>query len=166
MSSFLRPEAARALRRWREALAGAGVLALGAYWLLATGGLLRLVGGILALLGAGLLFAGLQRGRFRTEASGAGVVQLVEGQLGYFGPETGGVIAVADLSCVARRGDTWVLDGGGQRLEIPAGAAGAECLLDAFAMLPGLDLRAVLSPVEDRTEPLRVLWQRGPRRLG
>ncbi len=166
MFEFLRPEVRATLKRWREALVGGALALLGLYWGLVGGGLLRIVAVALILLGAALLFAGIQRGRLRTGSGGAGVVQLVEGQLGYFGPQTGGVIAVADISAVSRRGNLWILQGAGQRLEVPMDASGAECLLDAFAMLPGLNMSAILARTEDHGDIAQVLWQRGPRRLG
>lgn len=161
---MIRPELRAAFARWREAIIGGAVAALGLYWVLG-GGLLRIVGLAVLVLGVSLLVSGIQRGRFRQGSGGAGVVELVEGQLGYFGPQTGGVMAVADIRRVSRNGDLWVLEGGGTRLEIPADAAGAECLLDAFAMLPGLDLNAIVASVDKRTDSPRLLWQRGPRRL-
>ena len=164
MSDFLRPEAAAALRRWREALTGAAVALLGVYWI-TTGGLLRLVGLVVALAGGAVLVAGIQRGRLRSGTLGIGVVRLVEGQLGYFGPLTGGVIAVADIRSVARHGNIWIIEGAGQRLEIPADARGSDCLIDAFAMLPGLDMRAIVSSVENRTGRAQLVWRRGPARL-
>lgn len=165
MPDFLRPEAAAALRRWREAMIGAAVALLGAYWV-TTGGLLRLFGIATLLIGAALAFSGIQRGRLRASSLGIGVVQLIEGQIGYFGPLTGGVMAVADIEKVSRHGKDWVLEGVGQRLEIPADAKGADCLIDAFAMLPGLDMYTIVASVEKRTGQTRLVWKRPPKRLG
>ncbi len=61
--SFIRPEARAALHRWREALTGAAVMALGLYWALSVGGFLGWVGWLLVPAGAALAVIGLQRAR-------------------------------------------------------------------------------------------------------
>ena len=91
--SFLRPEAKAELWRWREVLGGIAVALIG-LWLVAGPGLLLAIPGY-ALILAGVIFVwiGGQRVRFRKTGLGAGAVQVDEGQIAYFGPLTGGVIA-------------------------------------------------------------------------
>ena len=60
---MIRPEAAAVLQRWRDALIGAALIALGLYWFTKTFGLLSWVGAALTLIGALIGFAGLQRAR-------------------------------------------------------------------------------------------------------
>ncbi len=141
MAGFLRPELRAALKRWREAVIGVGVALLGA-WSLAAGGLLAWIGVALLAAGAALVAAGVQRGRFRRAATGAGVVQVVEGQLAYFGPTDGGTMAIADISDVASRDapPRWIIAArDGTVLTIPKDAVGAEALFDVFMAVPGLD---------------------------
>ncbi|RVT82264.1 hypothetical protein DXV76_17465 [Rhodobacteraceae bacterium CCMM004] len=165
--SFVRPEAAAALRRWREAAAGAALAALGVWGMAGPGGLLFWIGGAAALAGLALVAVGVQRGRFRTGGEGPGVVRVVEGQLAYFGPLGGGIVAIADLTRVAAGAGLWHLSArDGTRLGIPMEAAGAEALFDVFARLPGLAPRDVLeAKTAPRTDGLRVLWQAEAPRL-
>ena len=169
--SFLRPEAKAQLLRWRETLAGLGALALGAWFALTSYGVLFGLGVVLAIGGAALAVAGVQRARFRLGSEGPGVVQVVEGRVTYFGPWGGGGASLdrlAWLELVPVRGGVgaWVLiEEEGERLEIPVDARGAERLFDVFAALPGLDTRRMLAdlrpPVRERT----LVWQRDRPRL-
>ncbi len=166
--SLIRPQARAALWRWREVLTGAGLAALGLWWTLGTGGLLHWLGYVL-LIGAGaMLMMGVQRARFRGQAGGPGVVRVDEGQVAYFGPLTGGVVAIRDL-------DRLTLDPSGQPahwvlsqpqapdLHIPVNAEGAEALFDAFATLPGLRTEHMLTQMHRLPDHPTVIWQRrGP----
>lgn len=167
--SFVRPEARAALWRWREVLTGLGALVLGLWWVLGTTGLLQWVGGAVALAGAALAAAGVQRGRFRAGAGGPGVVQVDEGQIAYFGPLTGGVVALSEITALTidhtARPPHWVLEQPDQDdLRIPLNAEGAEALFDVFASLPGLRTERMLAAMRngaghppDRPE---VIWKR------
>jgi len=167
--SFLRPQARAALWRWREGLAGAAVSALGAWWILGPGGLLFWVGWLLLPAGAGIALVGIQRARFRAEGQGPGVVRVDEGQVVYFGPLTGGALALASVIRLAYRADArpahWQLEGEeGQDLMIPVNAEGAEALFDAFATLPGLRTQAMLAAMRRAGAHPVVIWERNPSR--
>ncbi|WP_371060550.1 hypothetical protein [Rhodosalinus sp. 5P4] len=140
---MIRPEVGDALGRWREALAGAALAALGLWAALAGLGLLAWLGWMAVATGLALLFAGIQRGRFRRPGGGPGVVEVVEGRIAYFGPVSGGVVALSELSQLrldpSEDPPSWVLVQPGQPpLSIPVTAAGADALFDAFAALPGI----------------------------
>ncbi|MBY6090224.1 hypothetical protein [Maritimibacter alkaliphilus] len=148
--SFIRPEARAALNRWREVAIGLAVAALGLWWALTTFGVLKWVGVVLVLAGLGFAAAGVQRARFRSARQGPGVVQVDEGQIAYFGPLTGGIVALSELDRLALTGQGpsahWVLSQpGAEDLHIPLGAEGAEALFDVFAALPGLPTRELLA---------------------
>ena len=167
--SFVRPEAAQKLLRWREAISGAAATLLGSYWMVTQTGALRIIGTVLCVGGALLVFAGIQRARFRRGADGAGVVQVDEGQLTYFGPIEGGALAVEDITRLdlvpARFGDkSWMLwHRNGPPLTIPANAAGADALFDVFATLPGLKTQDILKALNTgQTAPV-TLWDASPR---
>ncbi|UWR24082.1 hypothetical protein [Sulfitobacter sp. S190] len=166
---FFRPEAKAALWRWREALAGVGVILLGLWWILGPGQLLGIVGCGLVAGGAALTFVGVQRGRFRGPGDGAGAVQVDEGQIGYFGPLTGGVVALRDLERIsldtAHQPPHWRLDAPGQDpVFIPVNAAGSDALFDAFATLPGLRTERMLSELNRPHPQAVVIWERTPLR--
>jgi hypothetical protein len=161
---MIRPGAAATLNRWREALAGGAVTALGLYWS-AGSGLLSWVGWIVTALGAAAIWGGIQRGRFRTAGDGPGIVRLVEGRLAYFGPLTGGMVDLDALNAIridpAARPAHWLLDhDGGPTLAIPVNAEGAEALFDVFAALPGLSPDRVLRARSAKGSAPRLLWQR------
>jgi hypothetical protein len=166
--SFIRPELARKLNRWRETLAGLAASALGFVWFSTATGALWLVGTVLMVGGALLAVAGIQRARFRRGGNGPGLVQVLEGQVTYFGPFDGGSVAVEDLVSVELDPDgtpspTWVVRGTlGETLHIPVDAAGAEALFDVFAGLPGLQTEAMLKNLEARPSERVTVWTRGP----
>ncbi len=163
--SFVRPEAMQSLTRWREVLIGGAVLVLGAWWVLGTGGLLHWIGYAVAAVGLALIAAGIQRARFRGARGGAGVVQVDEGQIAYFGPLTGGAVARSEMTALlidpTGKPAHWVLRQPGQPdLHIPVNAEGAEALFDAFAALPGLRTEYMLSQMSASGDQAVVIWQK------
>lgn len=164
--SFIRPEVRAAILRWREALVGVLILLLGLYWSLGvTPGLLTWIGYLALLLGAVLIFAGVQKGRARVGGGGPGVVQVVERRIGYFGPLNGGLVdldAITSLSLdPTEHPHHWVITHeGGPALHIPVNAEGADMLFDVFASLPGLSPGRVAATLKhEGTAPI-VLWRR------
>ncbi|MBS1301019.1 hypothetical protein [Loktanella sp. SALINAS62] len=165
MPRLIRPQARAALWRWREVLLAGGLVLLG-LWLAQSFGVVRWLGWTFMVIGAGLAVAGVQRARFRQDGQGPGIVALDERRLVYMGPLTGGAMDVDDLIALelepmALPAPHWVLSGaGGQQLEIPVNAEGADQLFDVFASLPGIRTRAVLDVLE-RTPGARVtVWQK------
>lgn len=163
--SFVRPAASAALLRWREALVGLGVICVGAWWALTPGQLLPWVGYALIFGGIAMVLAGVQRARFRTGASGPGVVNVDEGQITYFGPLTGGAVALSELATLSL--DTtgkpahWVLFQPGQpELYIPLTATGTEALFDVFATLPGIRTERMLALMRRSEAGRHLVWQR------
>ncbi len=168
--SFVRPEATAALWRWREVVAAAGVLALGIWWALGATGLLQWLGVALCAIGAILAAAGMQRGRFRNAQDGPGVVSVDEGQITYFGPLTGGAVALGDLSRVTLdptgQPAHWRLAQRGQPdLMIPVTASGADQLFDAFATLEGIRTEHMLAKLKRPGSHPVVIWQKETVRL-
>ncbi len=165
--SFVRPEVRAFFYRWRDALVGEMVLLIGLYWVLVAGGLLHYLGYVLIFLGGIQTVIGVQRARFRSGSGGPGVVQVDEGQVSYFGPLTGGSVALDDLASVAidasGKPAHWVLDQPGQpSLYIPVNAEGAEALFDAFATLPGIRTERMLSEMRQVRGQSVVIWEKAP----
>ena len=168
--SFLRPEATAALWRWREVLTGLFVLAMGLWWALGAAGLLQWLGVALSAAGVILAAAGVQRGRFRNAQDGPGVVSVDEGQITYFGPLTGGAVALGDLSKVTLdptgQPAHWRLAQPGQpELMIPVTASGADQLFDAFATLNGIRTEHMLAKLRRPGRHPVVIWQKETARL-
>lgn len=167
--SFLRPEAEEALWRWREVLIGLAVALVGLWFVLGPGLLLAVPGYVLMVGGAAFIWIGVQRVRFRKTGLGAGAVQVVEGQISYFGPLTGGVVALREIERLSlERGNYpahWKLEQPGQQpVMIPVNAAGADALFDAFAALPGLRTERMLAELSDDKTLSVVIWERKPLR--
>lgn len=165
--SFIRPEAQAQLWRIRELLAAAVVALLGIYWVLGPKGLLGWIGWLLIAAGLALAVVGLRRLRFGQTGRGPGVVQVDEGQIAYFGPLTGGAVALSELTRLsldrAARPAHWVLEQpGSEPLHIPVNAAGADVLFDAFAALPGLRTGRMLTELNSLARTSVVLWQKSP----
>jgi len=163
--TFFRPEAMAAIKRWREVLIGFALAVLALWWLAGPGGLLGYLAPVM-LVGAGaLIMVGLQRGRFRSAGGGLGTVQVDEGQVIYFGPLTGGAVALREMSRLtldgAQRPAHWRLEQQGQpALMIPIDADGADALFDAFASLPGFRTEHMLAQLKSAPDTSVVIWQR------
>lgn len=167
--TFFRPEAKAALWRWREVLIGAGLALLGLWWIIGPGLLLALPGWALVLGGGALAVVGVQRARFRGAGDGPGAVQVDEGQVAYFGPLTGGVVALNAMERLSLDATMhpahWRLEAEGQAaVLIPVNAAGADALFDAFATLPGLRTERMLAQLRSMPEQTVVIWERTPLR--
>lgn len=162
---MIRPEVKDTLSRWQEVLIS-GAIALFGLWLGTRGGyLLGPLGAIIGLLGLGLAWSGFQRMRFTAHTDGPGFVEVIEGEVRWFGPDIGGGIALRELASVGlvtlQGLRVWRLvqnDGG--VLLVPVNAKGVEKLFDALTSLPGLDagklLRALDMPLD---QPL--VWRQG-----
>lgn len=163
---MIRPDAMKALMRWREALFGLAVALLGLLWVLRAFGILQWLGWALIAAGLALAFAGVQRGRFRGAGDGPGVVTIDERRVTYMGPTMGGV---ADLDLLQRLelhpdGPTWRLVAeSGAWLDIPVDAAGAEQLFDLFAALPGVQIETMLARMRAPGTGVHIVWT-GPER--
>lgn len=164
---MIRPEARAHLMRWREALAGGGMAALGLWWLLGPAHLLILPAVALLFAGSGLIWIGVQRARFRSGGQGPGAVRVDEGQVAYFGPLTGGAVALREMSQLSLDKTVfpahWRLHQPGQpEVLIPVNADGAEALFDAFATLPNLRTARMLQALQGQDKRLTVIWHREP----
>ena len=172
---MIRPAAQARLSQLRDP-AFALALAVAGLWLIWLGGwVLRPLGLALLGLAAGLGLIAWRRLRFASAADGhaAGIVDLDEAQVGWFGPEGGGFVSLtelAELRLIDRGAQRyWRLkQTDGQALLIPVAATGAEALFDAFAALPGMDsgalvaaLDAAAAPADDSIGP--VIWRRQTR---
>ncbi|MCB1394412.1 MAG: hypothetical protein H6898_14795 [Rhodobacter sp.] len=169
MPDFLRPEARTTLSRWAESGAALALTAVGLWWGWAGLGLVRWGGIVLALTGAALAFGAVQRARFNRPGLAPGIVELDEGEIRYFGPRGGGVLAldrIASLSISADRG-YWLAESlDGEILVIPRAAQGSEALFDAFAALPGLGMEKLLRiSAQPPAANARTIWRRPARTL-
>ncbi len=178
---MIRPELRDALYRRRE-VAGLAALSVPGLWMVWQGGYLLLPLGIM-LIAASVTLAWLaeRRLRFVQPAAAPGVIEVVEGQIGYFGPAFGGMIAIDDLaelrlvSAGARR--LWRLTTAeGETLLIPIGAEGEAMLYDVLSGLPGMETGRLLAAAAGQAPPpgagnlprlqavdSRVIWRRPAR---
>jgi hypothetical protein len=107
-------------------------------------------------LAAGLGVLAWRRKRFAQTGEAPGVVEFDEGQVSYFGPNSGGAVALRELVelrlLMVGGQRVWRLkQQDGQALLIPVAALGAERLFDAFASLPGMDTAALVAAVDRPT---------------
>ncbi len=166
--SLIRPELIAPLKRSSEVLAGLGVALFGIWALQANDPFFQALAVLVVMAGLGLAVIGWRRMRFKRDGVAPGVVQLVEGQVSYFGPEEGGFLAWRDLAelHLIDHGETWLLIAtDGTRLEIPVAAGGADGLFDAFAALPEIRMQTIIEALEDADPPAaRALWLHPARR--
>lgn len=166
--SFVRPEARAAMWRLREILSGLGLTVLG-LWLASGYGLTVWLGYLAIIIAAGLIVVGIQRARFRTGGGGPGVVGIDEGQIAYFGPLSGGVVALADMERLTldptAKPAHWLLESSAQPpLHIPVNAEGSDKLFDAFAVLPGIRTERMLAELGGRATYPVVIWEKASAR--
>lgn len=160
---MIRPEVLAALRRWREVILAACLALLG-LWLATRSVPIALSAGLaLMTLAAAWALSGWRRMRFSQEIAAPGFVEVIEGEVRYFGPSFGGAVSLSDLTELrlmtmhGRR--LWRLkQRDGQALLIPVDAAGAEALFDGFTALPGLDMAAVLAALSPSPRPAAPGW--------
>jgi len=163
--SFIRPEATVEIKRWRGPMVAGAVLALGLWWGLTSLGLVKWFGWALAAASAAILWASVQRARFHGGVGGLGVVEVDERQITYLAPVGGGFLSLDGLSEVVILPDraglpVWRFTGGGERLSVPASAAGTETLFDALTALPGADMEAAIRASRGRPADAVVIWRR------
>ncbi len=169
--SFVRPETRAILWKWREVIVGAAIGALGAWNSVTSLGLVFAFWIIVAGIGAVILFAGLQRLRFRRGKGGVGVVHVDERQVSYFGPMQGGVISIESLVRVelqpAPNGvHNWVLMVWGDApLTIPVNAERADALFDVFNVLKGIETEKMLAALNAKSAQTVVIWAKPVDRL-
>jgi hypothetical protein len=162
--SLVRPPIRAFLVRRREVIA-AGLIAVFGVWLMVLGGwFLTPLGALVIAFAVGWVVIALRRMRFLRGISAPGMVEVDEGQVGYFGPAFGGFVALADLDelRLSEMGGTlqWRLKTlGNEVLLVPVTATGAEKLFDAFAALPGIDMAAISAALERGVGTL-PLWRR------
>lgn len=162
--SLLRDEAVAVLARWRGLLIAAG-LGLGGLVVFAPTAVLGAPISVALLtltcaVSLWLAWDALTRLRLARQG-GAGVVSIAEGQIGYFGPETGGLIDLDALSSIEIDGaGHWLLRApGAPALRIPLAATGAEALPDSFAALPGFSPARAADAAGQGVHAL--VWRRG-----
>lgn len=167
--SFVRPEIATQVARWREVIVGLAIVAV-ALWLMRSGWIWQDwvrqgLGVIGMLLGLAVIGGGWWRGRFRRGGGGAGVVQVTERRILYMGPFDGGGADISDITRLELKslpdlGRVWAVHARAvPTLHIPVDAAGAEALFDAFAALPGLSVARLVAASEAAGEGRVVLWR-------
>ena len=164
--SFVRAEARAQLWRWREVLAAIGLGVLG-LWLALGRGLTVGLGYAALIAALVLLVVGIQRARFRLGGGGPGVVRFTEGQISYYGPLSGGVVALAEVTEIGfdptGHPTHWLIDSrDAPRLHIPVTAEGAEVLFDAFTSLPGLRTEQMLAQMKAQSDRAVMVWRRDP----
>ena len=185
--SFIRPQAAATLARWREA--GLALCAVGlGLWIMQLGGwFFAGLGAGIAAISAAVALLALRRMRFQQPANDPGIVQLIEGQLSYLGPTVGGFMALDDLTNLSliwaparaseraepdlpqlgpqqlgQKTRMWRLCAqDGTVLLVPVAARGADRLFDAFASLPELGSQRLAAAMAQRQPgPALLLWRR------
>ena len=173
--SFIRPELKASLTRWREALVGAGVILGAGRLALVTYGIPRGFFLSVVILGVGILIEGIRRARLPRDGGGAGVVEVDERQITYFGPEGGGGVSVDALRRIEIRTTDagpfdsdffWVFFAEDRApLIVPGNAEGAAQIFDALAVLKGVDFEKVIAAAGSSRSATYILWSKEPRAL-
>lgn len=167
--SFVRPEAAAWLKKWREAIIGGVVLMFNIQLAASSFGLLRGLAFAGILIGAALFIEGVRRARLPDDSGGVGVVEVDERQITYLGPLGGGALSINELARVKVRTTDlgpmtsdffWEFtDKSGQRLTIPGDAENASALFDALTALPGADYEAVIKASGSTDVAEFLVWE-------
>ncbi|HEY0275720.1 MAG TPA: hypothetical protein VGC31_06590 [Paenirhodobacter sp.] len=145
---MIRPELRVALYRHRELIAACIAIVAGV-WIASLGGWFLIpLGGLIAVAALVWARSAVRRERFARPVTDPGLVEVIEGRIGYFGAGQGlgGYVSVGDLAEIRlltlQHARYWRLKTtDGQAILIPVASAGAEALYDAFAVLPEIDMR-------------------------
>ena len=163
MSGFLRPQATAVLYRWREIIAGGVALGGGLLLTAQIGYVQQGLGWFLCVLSVGYIVLGLRRLRFAGSADAPGMVTVDEGQIGYFAPNIGGHIDIAELLELRLRNDqgrlSWFLITPTHALAIPHDAVGADQLFDVFSALPDLSSMVLVRAVKSARPGTTRVWR-------
>ncbi|NVO21875.1 hypothetical protein HJ526_03815 [Donghicola sp. C2-DW-16] len=167
---MIRTEVKTALTRWRGVIIAALIGVFGLRLLVATFGFMPWIGGLLVVLSVVMIVSSLQRMRFSSGRGGPGVVQIIEGQLSYFGPLDGGAVALTEMTRIELdptcKPACWRFYQTGQSpLHIPVNAEGADQLFDMFARLPGIDTSKMLDQLRGNAQRPVVIWRKDDLRL-
>ncbi|HUS55086.1 MAG TPA: hypothetical protein VMY41_13935 [Thermohalobaculum sp.] len=168
--SLIRPEAAATIRRWGEPAAAGGLVLLtgwrGITWV-GQGGSLGWIVLAAAALALFWLRAAVLGALAVRPVTGAGLVVLREGEIGYMGPHGGGFLELDDLVRVdiyitaPGQDPVWRLIGRqGAALVIPATAEGAANLPEALTALPGFSDLAAVGVLQRERQGRHVIWER------
>ena len=174
VDNMIRSDVIEAAKRWREALAGAALAALGVWHTVFGYGIVPYIGMAISFAGAILMFTGFQRARIRRGKDGPGVVDVIERQVTYFSAQNGVSFSFDDVSAInietagegANEHMVWVFDIRGEGTHfIPADAVGAEKLFDALAGFIGASTQNVVRASGSKTKERFPVWQDNARRL-
>lgn len=174
---MIRPEIWQNAVRAQEIILGLFTAGLGGWCIYLGGYVLVPVGLVLCTLGAAFALNGLRRLRFAQTSEAPGVVDVLEGEISYLGPQGGGFVGLPDLveiRLIQMRGrKVWRLkQADGQALLIPVDATGAEKLFDAFTTLQNINMAEIVAsldpaPLQTGTSlpastlpQMQVLWQK------
>ena len=168
--SFVRPEAAGAIRRWAEPVAAAGLVMLtgasGIRWA-GQGGTLGWIALAAAVLALFWLRAAVLGALAARPVTGAGMAIIREGEIGYMGPHGGGFLELdglvrVEIYLIAPDQDpVWRLVGSaGAALAIPATAEGADHLPEALCVLPGFSDLTAVGILQRNRVGRHVVWER------
>ncbi len=169
--ALFRPEAVKTLKRWQEPivigvflLATVRVLWLAFMW---SSWVMALFGIALASIVGSLFYAALLRIRLRSDASAPGLVEIDERNITYLAPHLGGVVSIdslrkIDISPTRSGGRNWVLYSvDGAPVLIPFNAEGADMLIDAFTVLPGLGVEKISRAARSTSLVIETIWEKG-----
>lgn len=173
--SFIRPEAAAKLKKWREAIIAAAILLGSLQAASNTVGLVNALSWVTALIGAALFIEGVRRARLPDDGGGVGVVDVDERLITYFAPgNAGGSIALDDLAEIRietagagpRQEDMlWHLASVDQRrLTIPGNAENLSAVFELLPSLPGVDWEAMTRANKSKGAGDFIVWKRAQTR--
>ena len=106
-----------------------------------------------------------RRTRFKRTEIGTGIVEFIEGQISYFGPENGAIFSINDIKRLILDKSTysnrWITENtAGFQIEIPTNVEGHEVLFDVFNSLEGFPIHKMLETLSSKQSIRTVLWQK------
>lgn len=168
--SFIRPEIQDGIKRWRAVLVPLAVIALAVYLAFSDFVLRRWLGYALLGIGGFLLWDGIRRVRFPAPGGGAGVVDVDERQITYFGPIGGAAMSIDELERIEIRSTDlgpmvadlyWdFFDSSGASMTIPGNAENVDLLFDVLGVLGGADFDAATRAAMADENAVFVIWEK------
>jgi len=172
---MIRPDVRDFLIRWREVGVGLALVALGIYWAFTVFGFLLYFAFLVIIAGLAIIWGGFRRARFPSRGGGAGLVEVDERQITYFGPRGGMAVSIDALVRVEVETMAQSLVGpdlywvfytdGAPAMRVPGNAEGVGGLFDALTALPGVDYHAATAAASASEPGVYAIWGKELRRL-
>ena len=167
--SFVRDDAAKALRRYQELFVGLALILVSIWVWVNFLGVLRWIALPLAVLGLVSAWYAWRRVRVKAGNDGPGVLEVDERRLSYFGPFGGTSISLDDVIRIEIETTElgpftedmfWLFHTRTETARIPSSAQGGDKIFDVLSSFSGADYDAAIRASSSSKRDNFLIWQK------